>query len=71
MSMQLSATPAAKTLAVTEELAAEETGEGPASLITEAHSPAIAALSGSVHSAALLLTQAQCNHVEWSLQGPC
>ena len=43
MSMQLSATPAAKTLAVTEELAAEAAGEGPASLITDTHSPAVTA----------------------------
>lgn len=40
MSMQLSATPAAKTLAVTEALAAPAGGVWPGSLMTDAHSPA-------------------------------
>ena len=40
MSIQLSATPAANTLAVTEELAGEAAGADPASRITDAHSPA-------------------------------
>ncbi len=40
MSMQLSATPAAKTLAVTEAFAAPGAGVCPGSLNTDAHSPA-------------------------------
>jgi len=40
MSMQLSAMPAAKTLAVTEALAAPAAGVWPGSLKTDAHSPA-------------------------------
>ncbi len=41
MSMQLSAIPAAKTLAVTEALAAPAAGVWPGSLKTDAHSPAM------------------------------
>ena len=41
MSIQLSATPAAKTLAVTDALAAPAAGVWPGSLKTDAHSPAM------------------------------
>jgi hypothetical protein len=45
MSMQLSAMPAAKTLAVTEALAAPAAGVWPGSLKTDAHSPAMSQTS--------------------------
>ncbi len=62
MSMQLSAIPAAKTLAVTEALAAPAGGVWPGSLKTDAHSPAMSQTSQVDASHLPGISSSQANH---------